>query len=490
MSKRKKSTKKKTKSKSSKSKEVKKIKLEESDEVPLSTEKEEKEDKKEQEKVEKKIGAKEKKTTKSKKKDSKATTKKKASAKKSSSKKRTSKESDENEISDDDIVDFEEIIDQELAKAGKKEKEVKKTVKDAKNNSKPAKKIKEVKSEIDQIAKEVDDLLSDEDELSAPDLEESIKAQEEKPREAWKILFSGLDFAGKSSIIATLKREFEKLVNPKPTKLTERSSFSFLGQEINDWDLGGQRLYRIQYLKRPVQYYADTSILFYVIDVLDEERFEEAIDFLYDTLQLFDDLGINPLISILFHKMDPEVEKDAKKNRIELKLTALKNKIKVLTYGRDVLFFRTSIFNQYTVIEAFSKSMLELFPGKNLVDYALAELAQKTDANIIILLDKNRFILGQNIVETDQVEYQELVKLSQNTLLSFLYLNENFKFYPFLKSNYMIIQLEKYSFLWAQIEERGHIFYMIVFKDGASFDDLLEMDVRTIGKTLVKLVKQ
>nr|MDO8113695.1 ADP-ribosylation factor-like protein [Candidatus Sigynarchaeota archaeon] len=300
---------------------------------------------------------------------------------------------------------------------------------------------------------------------------------------------SGLDFAGKSSIIATIKNEFEKLVNPQPTKLTERSEFTFLGQSIHDWDLGGQRLYRIQYLKRPQIYYADTSILFFVIDVLDEERYDEAIDFLYDTLQLFDKLNINPLISILFHKYDPDVERDSKKNRIELKITALTNKIKVLAYGRDVLFYRTSIFNKFTVIEAFSKSLLQLFPDKNLVDYALAELATKTSANIIIVLDESRFILGKNIVESADIQYDELVKLAQNTLLSFLYLNENFQFYPFLKSSYIIIQLEKYSFLWSQIEENGHNFYIIVFKDGANFNDLLKMDVQSLGRTLIKLLK-
>jgi hypothetical protein len=236
-------------------------------------------------------------------------------------------------------------------------------------------------------------------------------------------------------------------------------------------------------------YYADTSILFYVIDVLDEERYDEAIDFLYDTLQLFDKLNVNPLISILFHKYDPDVERDSKKNRIELKITALTNKIKVLAYGRDVMFFRTSIFNRYTVIEAFSKTLLNLFPDKNVVDYALQELASKTGANIMIILDDKRNLLGQNIVASSDIQYEELVKLAQNTLLSFLYLNENFQFYPFLKSNYIIIQLEKYSFLFSQIVENDKNFYIIVFKDGANFDDLLKMDVQSVAKTLIKLLK-
>jgi GTPase SAR1 family protein len=390
-------------------------------------------------------------------------------------------------------VDVEQIINEEVAaekvpekpKEGKKVKLPKKKGKEQKESTSEKPKVPD-----NQAMKDAEIFGFEEEDESAPDLLESMKAQDTKPREAWKILFSGLDFAGKSSIIATVKNEFEKIVNPQPTKLTERSEFTFLGQSVHDWDMGGQRLYRIQYLKRPMMYYADTSVLFYVIDVLDEERYDESIDFLYDTLQLFDKLNVNPLISILFHKFDPDVERDSKKNRIELKITALTNKIKVLAYGRDVFFYRTSIFNKYTVIEAFSKTMLQLFPDKNLVDYALAELAQKTGANIIIILDENRFILGKNIIETEDIQYEELVKLAQNTLLSFLYLNENFQFYPFLKSNYLIIQLEKYSFLWSQIEEGGHSFYIIVFKDGAKFDDLLKMDVQSVAKTLMKLVKK
>ncbi|HME53169.1 MAG TPA: ADP-ribosylation factor-like protein [Candidatus Lokiarchaeia archaeon] len=390
---------------------------------------------------------------------------------------------------DGERVDVGQIIDEEV---GVKPKGGKKAKKSPKKKGKEQKEAVIEKPETPESI-ELKDLefpdFEDDDE-TVPDLIESMKAQEAKPREAWKILFSGLDFAGKSSIIATVKNEFEKIVNPQPTKLTERSEFTFLGQSVHDWDMGGQRLYRIQYLKRPMMYYADTSVLFYVIDVLDEERYDEAIDFLYDTLQLFDKLNVNPLISILFHKFDPDVERDSKKNRIELKITALTNKIKVLAYGRDILFYRTSIFNKYSVIEAFSRTLLQLFPDKNLVDYALAELAQKTGANIIIILDETRLILGKNIIESDDIQYDELVKLAQNTLLSFLYLNENFQFYPFLKSNYLIIQLEKYSFLWSQIEENGHSFYIIVFKDGAKFDELLKMDVQSVAKTLMKLVKK
>ncbi len=62
---------------------------------------------------------------------------------------------------------------------------------------------------------------------------------DEKP-DAQKILFTGLDMAGKTSIILALQREFSKIAILKPTRGAQRRIFEFLGREISEWDLGGQ----------------------------------------------------------------------------------------------------------------------------------------------------------------------------------------------------------------------------------------------------------
>ncbi|MFX1500427.1 MAG: ADP-ribosylation factor-like protein, partial [Promethearchaeota archaeon] len=82
-----------------------------------------------------------------------------------------------------------------------------------------------------------------------------------------KLLFTGLDSAGKTSIILSLQREFSKIAILSPTRGAQRRVFNFLGKEISEWDLGGQLSYRIAYLKNPSKYFEGTEIAIYVIDI-------------------------------------------------------------------------------------------------------------------------------------------------------------------------------------------------------------------------------
>ena len=54
-----------------------------------------------------------------------------------------------------------------------------------------------------------------------------------------KVIFVGLDNAGKTSIILSLLREISKFAIIKPTRNAERRTFEFLGMNISEWDLGG-----------------------------------------------------------------------------------------------------------------------------------------------------------------------------------------------------------------------------------------------------------
>ena len=50
--------------------------------------------------------------------------------------------------------------------------------------------------------------------------------------ELQKILFTGLDTAGKTSIILAIQREFSKIANIKPTRGAQRRIFKYLGRNI------------------------------------------------------------------------------------------------------------------------------------------------------------------------------------------------------------------------------------------------------------------
>ena len=126
-----------------------------------------------------------------------------------------------------------------------------------------------------------------------------------------KILFTGLDAAGKTSIILALQREFSKIALLKPTRGAQRRIFEFLGREISEWDLGGQISYRISYLKNPGKYFDGTEIAIYVIDIQNKARIPEALSYFKDVVEQFRKLEIEPPIYIFFHKYDPALRRNA-----------------------------------------------------------------------------------------------------------------------------------------------------------------------------------
>ena len=120
-----------------------------------------------------------------------------------------------------------------------------------------------------------------------------------------KILFTGLDNAGKTSIIYGIQREFSKIALLKPTRGAQRRIFEFMGREIAEWDLGGQVSYRISYLKNPNKYFDGTEICIFVLDVQNKSRVAEAISYFQDVIHQFNQLEIEPLVYVFFHKYDP-----------------------------------------------------------------------------------------------------------------------------------------------------------------------------------------
>jgi len=156
--------------------------------------------------------------------------------------------------------------------------------------------------------------------------------KEEPPRpEISKILFTGLDDAGKTSIILALQREFSKIAILSPTRGAQKRIFDFLGKEISEWDLGGQLSYRIAYLKNPGKYFEGTEIAIYVIDIQNKPRIPEAISYFKDVLEQFKELEIKPPIYVFLHKYDPALRRSAQNEMealiIDLKLLNIRNYI-------------------------------------------------------------------------------------------------------------------------------------------------------------------
>jgi len=174
-----------------------------------------------------------------------------------------------------------------------------------------------------------------------------------------KLVILGLENAGKTSIVDVLKQKTEvtlrKPPDMNPTKGVERKSL-FQGS-IMVWDLGGQEVYRNEYLKNPESYFKEISFCYYVVDIQDYYRLATSTMYFMGVFNLIKKYSPNARIVLLFHKMDPDFNPDHRNlrgkfmDKIEPYLQ--KNNISFITY-------ETTIFDLNSIKTAFSQEVLQL----------------------------------------------------------------------------------------------------------------------------------
>ena len=208
-----------------------------------------------------------------------------------------------------------------------------------------------------------------------------------------KILFAGVDNAGKTSILHILKKNYSFLNKLKPTKGIERSKSNVLGIDFVLWDLGGQKKYITEYFERKEFIFSELSLLFFVIDIQDELRFDDVISYFGKILEVLKEHGQNPKIIILFHKVDPDIEHS---ENIRLFIKDLKKKIRKLSSGFDLSIFETSIFKRWSIISAFSYGIRSLSETNVIkISEILEALANRYQATAILLMSREDIIIGE-----------------------------------------------------------------------------------------------
>lgn len=282
------------------------------------------------------------------------------------------------------------------------------------------------------------------------------KDEKKKTTSASKLLFTGLDNAGKTTIIYALQREFSKIAFLKPTRGAQRRIFEFMGKEIAEWDLGGQISYRISYLKNPGKYFDDTEIVVYVIDVQNRVRIPESISYLKDVVEQFRKLEIAPPMYIFLHKYDPALRRNALNEMKNLEFE-IKEKIKKSVEYKEIYYYNTSIYDLPSIIKAMSEILLNIYPKSELIEKTIIEFGKKTYSDGIVLLDDNSLIVG-SFYKDD--ETKNLLAASTPYFLS---LNDSFVFTEVQPSreqeeNHMVVQ--RYG--------RNFIFKQLSFKEGVS----------------------
>jgi GTPase SAR1 family protein len=223
-----------------------------------------------------------------------------------------------------------------------------------------------------------------------------------------KTIFAGLDNSGKTSIIFTLQKRFSLLNNIRPTLGPNRSdcNIKLLGVEISSWDLGGQKKYRERYFKEKYGIFGKTALMYYVIDMLDRERFDESFEYLQSILQLYVDLNEKPVIIVAFHKIDPDRRKDP---QMLQDIDSFKQRIEKIKGEFVIDYYNTSIHDEPSVFKMFSEGVLKISDKSNLIGDLLKEYAKTTFSSAVLLLDENSFIVGAHYTKKQYLDICETV---------------------------------------------------------------------------------
>ncbi len=217
-----------------------------------------------------------------------------------------------------------------------------------------------------------------------------------------KIVFAGLDSAGKTSFLNTLEEKYSTLTKMKPTLGADRREFSIFGFTISNWDLGGQESYRSTYLQEKARYFTSLNAIFYVVDVQEPRRDDESFTYLKSIVDVLTEFNENPAIIVCWHKCDKDIE--AKPETAE-RIAKLEVKLASVLGTRRARTFKTSIFDKWTLIKAFSQGLISVSPKTLIIESQLKDFARKTFSSAVMLLDSNHLLLG---VHTSTPALQEV----------------------------------------------------------------------------------
>lgn len=298
-------------------------------------------------------------------------------------------------------------------------------------------------------------------------------------QEGFKVLFIGLDAAGKTSIILSLMREISKIATVRPTKSAQRRNFNFLGTDINEWDLGGQEVYRAKYLQNP-KFLNLTDIAIFVIDIQNRERIDEALNYLRNIIDKFREFKIEPPIYIFFHKYDPVFASKSYKEtqafiqNLELQIRSISD--------NKFIFYKTSIYDLPKIISAMSSILLTKYPKHDLLKKTIIEFAPRFKAEGIELIDNNSLIIASHY-KNDEVK-----EILNSSTYNFLSLNDALiKPKSSEDSNLMQIERSGYYFIFKQFSLKygAPPYYLLLLTNNLLFNS---DEFNSLFKILVTLL--
>lgn len=226
-----------------------------------------------------------------------------------------------------------------------------------------------------------------------------------------KVIFAGIDNSGKSSIIKFLNKKLSLGDDYTPTSKEEITTHSIklLGLKMTIWELGGQLVYRREYYKHKDKYLSSVSLLAFVIDIQDDYRHSEALKYLKELLNSLSEIDYEEKknrIIILFHKFDPNLNQSEKCIK---KSEELKKKILSFSPIKNISFYKTSIYDNLSLINFFSEAAIKLKGKPQIIQNILTEYCGKTFASAAMIFDKNFLIVDKRSTREIYIDIIQVV---------------------------------------------------------------------------------
>ncbi|MFX1254134.1 MAG: ADP-ribosylation factor-like protein [Promethearchaeota archaeon] len=211
-----------------------------------------------------------------------------------------------------------------------------------------------------------------------------------------RIIFAGLDKAGKTSFILSLQGRYEQELEEKgkiaPTLDAIPQKLKIGGKKVIIWDFGGQVALRKQYLSNP-RHFRKIILLFYLIDIQDHKRFGTSLEYLQEIIQLLELQGEKPRLIVIFHKKDPDLK--VEETELTNRQQGLKTDIKKMTQSLDFSFYNTTIMDRPSIISAFSSALMSVSHVEEPINAILEDIAFQQEATAIALASHTGVRLGK-----------------------------------------------------------------------------------------------
>src|SRR5271157_827348 len=193
-------------------------------------------------------------------------------------------------------------------------------------------------------------------------------------KEVMKVVVVGLDNAGKTTLIDLLSgKKLSEVINQMPTTMVNQVNLSAQQTNIVAWDFGGQVQHREAYLQNPEEYFLGLDLVLFVIDSQEATRYEEALGYFSQLVEIISFLGETPYFLVLLHKADPELAEDPD---FQINLEYLDGKVRAMMQATNfsVEVVHSSIYSTFHSQPQLVGVLKEMFNANEV-----------TDANVMIL---------------------------------------------------------------------------------------------------------